>query len=206
MNVNFVRSFAVIGLSSMSLLAHQQVQAAAVEFALDPIHSQVVFQISHAGFSDSTGLILRPEGTLLLDPSNCAGAKVDIRMQSSNVEFNDAAWNKAVRGKMYFNAAQFPEIRFTGTRCQMLDARHAVLEGELYLLGNRGTVELKVTINKRANHPYTLKDTIGFGATTVLRRSAFGMSATPKTVGDEVHIRIAVEAVRVKKPIRRKKR
>lgn len=187
-------------------LASQYVRAATLEFALDPIHSQVVFQISHAGFSDSTGLILRPEGTLRLDPSNCAGAKVEIRMQSQNVEFNDDAWNKAVRGKSYFNAAQFPEIGFSGTRCRMLDARHAVLDGELSLLGVRRPVELQVTFNKRANHPYTLKDTIGFSASALLKRSDFGMSATPKTIGDEVRIRIAVEAVRVNKPSRHKKR
>ena len=191
---------------SISLVASRECAAAPLEFVLDPVHTQIVFQISHAGFSDSTGLLLRPEGKLILDPKNCAGAQVDVRMQAQNVEFNDLAWNKAVRGKSYFNAEQFPEIRFVGTRCQMVDARNATLEGELTLLGQPKAITLQVQFTKRGNHPYTLKDTIGFHASTRLKRSDFGMNATPKTVGDEVRIRIAVEAVRVKKTSRRGKR
>lgn len=173
--------------------------AAQLEFVLDPIHTQIVFQVSHAGFSDSTGMILRPEGRLRLDPADCSGALVDVRMQANQVEFNDLAWNKVMRGKAYFNAEQFPEISFTSTQCQKVDARHAVLDGELRLLGIQRAVQLQVEFNRRAKHPYTLKDTIGFTATTTLRRSDFGMNAALKSVGDVVRIRISVEASRVKK-------
>lgn len=206
MSQTIQRVFFLASVFCTSVLAQRDCAAARLEFVLDPVHTQIVFQISHAGFSDSTGLLLRPEGKLVLDPANCAGAEVEIRMQAQNVEFNDPAWNKAVRGKSYFNTEQFPELRFSGTRCQMLDARHALLEGELTLLGQRRTLQLKVEFNKRGNHPYTLKDTIGFNATTTLKRSDFGMNATLKTVGDEVRIRIAVEAIRVKSASRRMKR
>ena len=68
--------------------------------------------------------------------------------------------------------------------------------GDLTLLGVTKTVNLQFTFNKRARHPYTLKDTIGFSAVTQLQRAEFGMQATPNTIGDAVSVRIALEAVR----------
>lgn len=184
----------LLGLSWLSLSSAGV--AGPVRFALDPVHTQIVFSIEHAGFSMSTGKLLHPTGTLLFDDKNWATSSVQVQMASANVEFDDPDWNKAVRGKGYFNSDAFPTITFVSKNCTQTGPKTGVLSGELTLLGVSKTVDLAITFNKRARHPYTLKDTIGFSATALLHRSEFGMSATPKTIGDEVNVRISFEAVR----------
>ena len=184
----------LLGLSWLSLSSAGV--AGPVRFALDPVHTQIVFSIEHAGFSMSTGKLLRPTGLLVFDEKNWAASSVQVEMAAVNVEFDDPEWNKAVRGKSYFNSDAFPAIQFQSKTCTQTGPKKGVLIGELTLLGVTKTVNLEFTFNKRARHPYTLKDTIGFSATAQLHRSEFGMVATPKTIGDEVNVRISLEAVR----------
>ncbi len=192
----------LLGLSWLSLSSAGV--AGPARFALDPVHTQIVFSVEHAGFSMSTGKLLRPTGILEFDEKNWAASSVRVEMAAANVEFDDPDWNKAVRGKSYFNSETFPAIQFQSKTCTQTGPKKGVLSGELTLLGVTKTVNLEFTFNKRARHPYTLKDTIGFSATTQLQRSEFGMLATPKTVGDAVNVRISLEAVRqsaIKRPV-----
>lgn len=184
----------LLGLSWLSLSSAGM--AGPTEFVLDPVHTQIMFSVEHAGFSMSTGKLLRPTGTLMFDEKNWAASSVQVEMLAANVEFDDPEWNKAMRGKSYFNADVFPTIRFQSKACTQTGPKAGVLSGELTLLGVTKTVALEFTFNKRARHPYTLKDTIGFSAVTQLQRAEFGMQATPKTIGDAVSVRIAIEAVR----------
>jgi polyisoprenoid-binding protein YceI len=221
----FILNWILLGLSVPVLAA--PALAAPVKFELDPVHTQVFFSVEHAGFSQSTGKLLNPTGSLTIDPDNWSASEVQVRMLANRINFDDPAWNKAVQGKSYFNAQLFPELTFRSTlltleNCAMRAASSAdqrssdqlklptcapgsentplkgVLVGDLTLLGVTRSVTLQIQFNKRARHPYTLKDTVGFDATGALKRSDFGMSATPKTLGDLVTLRIAVEATRVR--------
>ena len=184
----------LLGLSWLSLSSAGV--AGPVTFELDPVHTQIVFSVEHAGFSMSTGKLLRPTGVLVFDEKNWAASSVQVEMAAANVEFDDPEWNKAMRGKSYFNADIFPSIRFESKSCRQTGPKKGVLSGDLTLLGVTKTVELEFTFIKRARHPYTLKDTIGFSAVTQLQRAEFGMQATAKTIGAAVSVRIALEAVR----------
>jgi polyisoprenoid-binding protein YceI len=206
-----------------TLLAFSTVALAApVKFELDPVHTQIFFSVEHAGFSHSTGKLLNPTGSLTIDTDNWSASEVQVRMLASRINFDDPAWNKAMQGKSYFNAQLFPELTFRSTsltleNCAMRAATSTdqlklptcapgaentpikgELVGDLTLLGITRSVTLQIQFNKRGRHPYTLKDTVGFDASGTLKRSDFGMSATPKTLGDVVTLRIAVEATRVR--------
>ena len=55
---------------------------------------------------------------------------------------------------------------------------------------------LKVTHNKSGKHPMRDKHMAGFSATANIKRSEWGMNYGLPNVGDDVEIRIEVEAVR----------
>ena len=51
-------------------------------------------------------------------------------------------------------------------------------------------------LNKNAPHPLTFKRTLGFTAVGTLSRHTLGMDAWKRVIGDEVELRIEVEAKR----------
>ncbi len=172
-------------------------QAAPVRYRIDPVHTQVLFLVEHAGFSKSVGKFLRPEGELQFDAKNTANNRVDVRMQAANLDMSDPAWNKAMQGKGYFNAKAFPEIRFRSTAVRATTETEFVMTGELALLGNKHVLELPFVLNKRGKHPLTLKDTIGFSARTSLSRLALGVDTAKSMIGDKVEVIIELEASQI---------
>jgi hypothetical protein len=77
------------------------------------------------------------------------------------------------------------------------DADHAKACGELTLRGVTGPVCLEVTFNALKRHPMPpFRRTAGFSATATLSRKAFGITAWPTIIGDEVLLLIEAEAVR----------
>ena len=58
-------------------------------------------------------------------------------------------------------------------------------------------------INRIGTHPYTLKATAGFSATTTISRSQYGLDALDGTLGDAVDVRIEVEGQRAEPVARR---
>ena len=56
------------------------------EYRLDPVHTRVMFAISHAGFSKALGTVSGSTGTLIFDPDDWSRAKVDVRVQAEGTE------------------------------------------------------------------------------------------------------------------------
>jgi polyisoprenoid-binding protein YceI len=188
------------------LLSSTAANAKPIAFEIDPVHTQIVFRVEHAGFSHSFGMLLNPTGSLVFDADDWRQSSVNVRMKSSKVEFSDAAWNRAVHGKNYLNVTSFPELQFRSIRVEKQGDRDGVVHGELTLLGKTLPVDLMIEFNRRAPHPYTRKDTIGFHATARFKRSDFGMDQTLKTVGDWIAVQISLEANKVERPVNKIKR
>jgi polyisoprenoid-binding protein YceI len=188
------------------LLSSTAAHAKPVAFEIDPVHTQIVFRVEHAGFSHSFGMLLNPTGSLVFDADDWRQSSVTVRMQASKVDFSDAAWNRAVQGKSYLNAASFPELQFRSLTVEKQSDRNGIVRGELTLLGKTLPVDLAIEFNRRAPHPYTRKDTIGFHATARFKRSDFGMDSTLKTVGDWIAVQISLEANKIERSVNAIKR
>jgi len=176
--------------------------AAPVEYRFDPVHSQLLFFADHMGFSRSIGRFARWQGQFVYDPDNASANRVDLNIDISSLDLGDANWNRTMLSGKWFDAKKHPQARFFGTKFELVDATLAKLHGELTLLGVTQPVTLDVRINRIGTHPYTLKATAGFSATTTISRSAFGMDALQGTLADAVEIRIEVEGQRAK-PLRK---
>ena len=166
---------------------------------LDPTHSRVVFDVEHAGFSHSLGVLSKPEGRLRFDPEGWDGAEVEVAMALANLDFGDADWNRTMRGRRWFDAKAHPEIRFRSTRVEAIDAQRAIVHGELTVRGTTAPIALDVRRNAVKRHPLTLRRTAGFSATAELDRRAFGLDGSPNLIGSTVRVRIEVEAVRTRR-------
>jgi polyisoprenoid-binding protein YceI len=171
--------------------------AAPARYALDPVHTRVLFAIDHAGFSKALGTLSGSTGTLVFDPDDWSAAQLDVRVPLARLELGDAKWNQAALARNLLDGERFPEAHFVSTRVEPLDAGHARVTGQLTLRGASQEVTLDVTLNALKRHPLPpFRRTAGFSATASLSRAAFGIDAWKSMIGDRVELRIEAEAER----------
>lgn len=180
------------------LLLSLSAQAAPVQrHALDPVHTRVLVAVDHAGFSQALGTASGSRGVLEVPETGWEGASLEVAVPLARLDFGDAAWNRAVLGRTWLDAGRHPEARFTSTQVTPVDATRARICGTLRLRGVEGPLCLDVVRNGARRHPLPpFRRTVGFSATGTLSRAAFGIDAWKRLVGDEVSLRIEVEAVR----------
>lgn len=166
-------------------------------YQLDPVHTRVMFAISHAGFSNAIGTVSGSTGTLTFDPDDWAGAKLQASVPLDRLDLGDAKWNRAATAANLLDVADHPVATFVSTRVEARDATHARVSGTLTLHGVAREVAFDVVLNALKRHPLPpFRRTVGFSATTTLSRKAFGIDAWPNVIGDSVELRIEAEAVR----------
>ena len=179
------------------LLVARAAPAAEATYALDPVHTRVMFAVGHAGFSDPMFTIAGTTGTFVFDPEDWSTARVEARIPVAGLELAEGKWRTAILGRNFFDAATYPEIRFVSTRVEPVDATHAKVFGQLTLRDVTREVQLDVVVHQVRRHPLPpFRRTAGFSATGVLHREQFGMTAWQSVVGDTVEIRIEAEGTR----------
>jgi len=185
-------------LLACSLLAVGTAHAAGPEtYAIDPVHTRVLFIVEHAGFSRAMGGISGSSGTLRFDREDWRNAQLDVTVPLARLDLGDAKWNAAVLAGNLLDAKRHPEARFVSREVEAVDADHAKVCGELTLRGVTGPLCMDVTLNALKRHPLPpFRRTAGFSATATLSRKAFGIAAWPSVIGDQVTLLIEAEAVR----------
>ena len=76
-----------------------------------------------------------------------------------------------------------------------IDATHGTLTGDLTLAGVTKPVTLKLRVNKIGKNDVLDMPSVGFTATTTIKRSAFGIRAYEDLVGDAISVQIQIEAL-----------
>ncbi|WP_407468156.1 YceI family protein [Xanthomonas campestris] len=171
--------------------------AAPVRYALDPVHTRVLFAVEHAGFSKALGTVSGSSGTLVFDPDDWAAATLEVTVPLRRADLGDAKWNEATLARNLLDAERFPDAHFVSTKVEASDATHAKVTGNLTLHGVTRPVTLDVTLSALKRHPLPpFRRTAGFSATATLSRAAFGVDAWKSMIGDTVELRIEAEAVR----------
>lgn len=166
-------------------------------YTLDPVHTRVLFAVSHAGFSQALGTVSGSTGALDFDPDDWSSARLEATVPLSRLDLGDPEWNTAALANRLLDAGDHPEARFVSTAITPHDAQHAQVCGELTLRGVTAPLCLEVTLNALKRHPMPpFRRMVGFSATGTLSRSAFGIDAWKSVIGDSVELRIEAEAVR----------
>jgi polyisoprenoid-binding protein YceI len=169
---------------------------AAESYTLDPNHSAVVWQINHFGFSHPSGKWY-VSGDILLDEAKPQNSKVNITVPIGDVITGIPELDKHLKGKQFFDVEQFPEATFTSNKVVTENETTAKVYGDLKIHGITKEIELNVKLNKVGDNPITNKKTVGFTASTHLKRSDFGINTLLPGLGDDVDINIETEAFKV---------
>jgi polyisoprenoid-binding protein YceI len=171
----------------------------AATYTLEPDYTQGVFRWDHLGFSSPAAQFAQATGTLEFDAANPAKSSVSVTIPLNSLSTGVPALDEHLRSEDFFETAKFPTATFRSTRVEKVPASgHLKVTGELSLHGMTRPVTLDVAIVKAGPNPRTNVPTIGFDATTTLRRSDFGLGAYVPQVGDEIQMRIISQAVDAK--------
>jgi len=171
--------------------------AAPQTYALDPVHTRVMFAVSHAGFSKALGTVSGSTGTLRFDPADWSAATLEVTVPLTRLDLGDAKWTAAAGATNLLNLHRYPQAHFVATTTTGVDANHGRVGGDPPLPRLPPPVCPHVTLNALKRHPMPpFRRTAGFSATATLKRGDFGIDAWPKVIGEDVELRIEAEAVR----------
>jgi polyisoprenoid-binding protein YceI len=109
------------------------------------------------------------------------------------------ALDEHLRSEDFFEVAKFPTASFRSTKVEQGAGKDRLkVTGELNLHGITRPVTLDVTVLKIGANPRTQLPTVGFEATTTLKRSDFGLGAFVPQVSDEIRLQLSSQAVEAK--------
>lgn len=158
-------------------------------YTVDTGHTQVVFTLNHLGFTEYSGQFTQPTGTMTLDPAHPADTKIDISFPIDKVSTTVPALDEHLKKPDFFDAAQFPQGHFVSTKVSVR-GNTATISGDLTLKGVTKPVVLATRFIGAGANPLNKRKTIGFAATTTIKRSDFGVSYGLPMVSDEVRLTI----------------
>lgn len=163
----------------------------------DPGHTLVGWRVSHFGFNDYFGIFGNISGTLVLDPKKPNAAKVDITIPVGKVTTASAGLTGHLLragkdgGKPDFFGPAPSDAKFVSTSV-VAKGTTAKIMGDLTLNGVTKPVVLNAKFSGAGNNPYSKKATVGFHATTTIKRSDFGVMYGIPVVSDNVTLDISV--------------
>lgn len=190
-----LRAWPLLALPALALPPAALAQVAG--YRLDPVHTRVLFGVSHAGFSTALGTVSGSTGTLAFDPDDWSSARLQVEVPLARADLGDARWNRALAARNLLDTARWPVASFVSNRIEPLDPARASVCGTLTLRGVAREQCLQVTFHQLRRAPLPpFRRTAGFSATATLKRSDFGIDAWKSIIGDEVELRIEAEAVR----------
>ena len=172
------------------------VQAQPIDYTIMTKVSRVAFNLEHQGFIQLFGTLRVTQGTLTFDSEDWNKSHVDVTMPVSSLDMGDGPWNAQIRGDVEWAPLfKTSTIAFHSTRLKRTDATHGTMTGNLTLGGVTRPVTLDLRVNKIGKNDVSEAPSVGFSATTTIKRSAFGVDAYEDLVGDEIAVQIQIEAM-----------
>lgn len=185
----------MIAAAAVALLTSQPLLATATSYELDPHHTEVRFSWNHFGYSNPSGSFNDLKGTLVFDDAEPANSSIKVTIPVSSINTRVAELDAHLLRDDFLDAVQFADITFTSTSVEPAAGDNAFkVNGDLTIHGVTQPVTLDATLNKRGGHPMSKAPTIGFDATTSIKRSDFGVGKFAPMVSDELKVTITLEA------------
>jgi polyisoprenoid-binding protein YceI len=168
-------------------------QAPPGAYQLEPRHTQVIFAITHFGITDYYGRFEKASGTLNFNSTAPEKSSVSVSVDISTANVMNSQLTSEIAGPTVFDSGKFPDATFKSTSIERTGPNTGKMTGDLTLHGVTKPVTFDVTFNGGLIAPMgAAAYDIGFHATTVIKRSDFGLDKMmwSSVVGDDVKLTI----------------
>jgi len=166
---------------------------AADSYSIDSRHTYPVFEVNHLGFSTQRGRFNKTTGKITLDSAAKKGS-VEVVIDTASIDMGLEEWDKHMKNEDFFHVEKHPTMTFKSDKFMFKEGKPSEVHGTLTLLGVEKPVKLNVIHFHCGVHPINKKEVCGADLTTRIKRSEFGMTKFLPAVGDDIFIRIPVEA------------
>ena len=165
---------------------------------VDAAHTNVEFAVKHLMISTVKGRFADVSGELKGDLTDPNSFELEVSVDTASIDTRQAQRDAHLRSPDFFDAAQWPSIRFVGKRVEGNVADEFSLFGDITIRDVTRELELRVTNEGSVVDPWG-GSRIGFSAKGKLDRRDFGLlynqalEAGGFVVGDEIKISVDVE-------------
>ena len=160
-------------------------------YAIDAMHSQLGFAVTHLNISIVRGTFDSYGGSLTVGES-LADTSLSIEADMTSVASGHPGRDETIQNPDFFDSANHPKMTFASTSISENGDRYT-LTGDLTIKGVTQSVDLDVTYNGSNVFPLDGSTRYGFSATGQISRSAFGVSYGVPMVTDEVDLNLDVD-------------
>jgi len=165
--------FSLLAVAAATAMTAGAAQAA--NYAIDPTHTFVTFEISHFGATTNRARFDKKQGTVEFDRAAKTG-KVDISIDTTSVNSGTPAFDKHLQSADLFNAAKHPSIKFVSDKFSFNGDKVSEVTGQLTLLGKTAPVTLKATQFNCYDSPMLKREVCGGDFETTIDRTQWGMN------------------------------
>ena len=149
--------------------------AQAANYAIDPTHTFVTFEIGHFGATTNRARFDKKQGTVEFDRAAKTG-KVDISIDVTSVNSGTPQFDKHLQSADLFDAAKHPTIKFVSDKFSFNGDKVSEVSGQLTLLGKTAPVTLKATQFNCYDSPMLKREVCGGDFETTIDRTQWGVN------------------------------
>jgi len=188
--------FSLLSVAAAATLLAGATQVQAADYAIDPTHTFVTFEIGHFGTTTNRGRFDKKEGTVQFDRAGKTG-KVEIVIDTASINTGTAAFNKHLQSAELFDSVKFPTATFAADKFSFSGDKVSEVSGTLTLLGKTKPITLKANNFNCYNSPMIKREVCGGDFEATIDRTQFGLNygidwGFPK----DVRLVIQIEAIK----------
>ena len=170
-------------------------------YTLDRTHTRLGFVARHAMVTKVRGSFSDFTATAVLDGEDPSRSRAEVTIRVASVDTGNPQRDEHLRTNDFFDAANFPEIRFVSTKAESLGDDNYRLTGDLTIKGITKSIAVDFEFTGLAVDPWG-NQRVGFEGKAVINRRDFGVNfnaaleAGGVLVSDKVTLEFDVSAIR----------
>lgn len=164
-------------------------------YTVDPDHTFPTYEVSHFGYSMQRGRFNRTSGRITLDEA-AGKCTADIAIDTASVSSGVDKLDEHLRSEDFLNAARNPQITFKSANCAFEGGKVKSATGDLTINGVTRPATLAANMFLCAPNPMNKRKQCGADLEVTVKRSDFGVKYALPALGDDVRLRINVEAIK----------
>jgi polyisoprenoid-binding protein YceI len=145
------------------------------DYAIDPTHSRIGFVARHAMVTKVRGAFNDFAGTGHFDAAEPSNSSLSITIQATSIDTRNADRDNHLRSNDFFDMETYPEITYTSTSVEAVDATTYRVTGDLAIKGVTKPVTIDFEFTGAAVDPYG-NHRIGLEGTVAVNRKDWGVN------------------------------